>query len=221
MFALDGEAVMMMSGFALYAGIFLLPFIQEDVAVVAAATASLTDAGPTTILFAAILAGLTVSDIWKYWVGFFARRHKWAHRFAEKKGVSVAGDLVRNELAKTLYVARFVPGTRIPTYVACGFFKIPYARFCGLVVVTALTYVSISFALFHTVGVVAGESAKYWLPGIAVAAIGGYVCFRWWTHRDGRHGPMTPLTEDQDHPLPEMPGFEGNPLEGEAAETRA
>ena len=204
---------MAMSGWALYLGIFLLPFLQEDAAVIAASTASIMDLGPVTLLFATILAGLTASDVWKYWLGVAARKNAWAHRFAEKPGVSVAGDLVRKELAKTLYMARFVPGTRIPTYVACGFFRAPYLKFCGLVVLTAFTYVAISFALFHSVGAVAGEQAKYWLPAIAVTLIGGYVLMRWLRHRNNRLGPLTPLTEEFDHPMPDMPGFEGNPLE--------
>jgi len=205
--------MMMLSGLALYASIFALPFVQEDVAVIAAATASLTTPEPIGLLFATIFLGLTASDVWKYWLGFFARRHRWAHKFAEKKGVSVAGDLVRDELGKTLYMARFVPGTRIPTYVACGFFKIPYLKFVLLVMLTAFTYVSVSFGLFHAVGAVAGEQAKYWLPAIAVTLIAGYVAFRWWTHRHNQHGPMTPMTEERDHPMPGMPGFEGTPYE--------
>ena len=202
MFGLDGDAILNLSGWMLYAGIIALPFLQEDVAVVAAATASLVGAAPIALLFGAILIGLTASDVWKYWVGYFARKHQWAHKFAEKKGVSVAGDLVRNELGKTLYMARFVPGTRIPTYVACGFFTIPYLKFCAVVVLTAFTYVSITFALFHTVGAVAGEQAKYWLPAIAVTAVGGYVLVRWLRHRNNRAGPMTPLSDEFDHPLP-------------------
>jgi membrane protein DedA with SNARE-associated domain len=215
MFGDDAQSVMLMSGWALYAGIFFLPFLQEDAAVIAAATASITDAGPIAILFAVILAGLTASDVWKYWIGHVARRNAWAHRFAEKPGVSVAGDLVRTELAKTLYMARFVPGTRIPTYIACGFFKAPYAKFVAIVVLTAFTYVAIMFALFHMVGAVAGEQAKYWLPAIAVTVVCGYILLRWLRHRERKLGPMTPLSTEFDHPLPDMPGFEGTPLEGE------
>ena len=203
MLGLDGESVLGLSGLALYLGIFALPFFQEDVAVVAAATASLMGAGPLALLFVVILMGLTASDVWKYWLGFYARRHRRAHKFAEKKGVSVAGDLVRNELAKTLFVARFVPGTRVPTYVACGFFTIPYVKFCAIVVMTAFTYVTVMFVLFHTVGAVAGEQAKYWLPAIAVAAVGGYVAYRWRRHRGDQLGPMTPLSDEFDHGLPE------------------
>jgi membrane protein DedA with SNARE-associated domain len=214
----DVGSIMMLSGIALYAAIFFLPFIQEDVAVIAAATASITGAAPVVFLFATILAGLTASDVWKYWLGYFARRNAWAHKFAEKPGVSVAGDLVTQELAKTLYMARFVPGTRIPTYVACGFFKINYPKFVVLVILTAFTYVSIMFALFHLVGEVAGDKAKFILPLIAVTLVTGYIGYRWWTHRKNAHGPMTPMTEAPDHPMPDMPGFEDTPLEAPASE---
>lgn len=213
--AMNAESLMTMSGLALYAGIFLLPFVQEDVAVVAAATASLNGAAPVAPLFIVILAGLTCSDVWKYWLGYLARKNAWAHKFAAKPGVSVAGDLVKTELVKTLLAARFIPGTRIPTYVACGFFQTPYPRFVGIVILTAFTYVALSFALFHTIGAVAGEHAKFWLPPIAAVLIAGYAAFRYIQHRNNRLGPMTPMTPAFDHPMPGMPGFEGTPLEGE------
>lgn len=214
---LDVASLAMVTGFALYAGLFLLPFLQEDAAVIAAATAAINHQGPLTYIFIAVLLGLTASDVWKYWLGYFARKYKWAHKFAEKPGVSVAGDLVRQDLAKTLYAARFIPGTRIPTYVACGFFQAPYFKFVALVVLTAFTYVSISFAVFHTVGMVAGEQAKYWLPVIAIALIGGYALMRWLRHRRKNLGPLTPISKEFDHPMPDMPGFEGTPLESERA----
>jgi membrane protein DedA with SNARE-associated domain len=215
MFGIDAHSLTALSGLALYASIFFLPFVQEDVAVVTAATASLMGLAPAAYIFAVILVGLIASDAWKYWIGYFGRRNRLAHKFVEWPGVSVAGDLVRTELLKTLYAARFVPGTRVPTYVACGFFKIPYPKFVALVMLTALTYVTISFTLFHTLGAVAGEKAKFWLPVVAIALIVAYVVYRWFEHRNNKHGPMTPLTEARDHPLPGMPGCEGTPLEGE------
>lgn len=213
MFGIDADMVTSLSGWTLFAGIFLLPFIQEDAAVIAASTASIMNLGPDAAIFATILAGLTASDVWKYWLGAAARRNAFAHRFAEKPGVSVAGDLVRKELVKTLFMARFVPGTRIPTYIACGFFRVEYVRFVLLVVLTAFTYVTISFALFHTLGAIAGEQAKFWLPVIAVTLVISYLVYRWLKHRNNRLGPLTPLTQEFDHPMPGMPGFEGTPLE--------
>lgn len=212
------EDIAHLTGIALYFAIFALPFIQEDAAVIGAATASLVGAAPTPFLIAAVMTGLVASDAWKYWIGRLARRYRWAHKFAEKPGVSVAGDLVRKEFLQTMLTARFVPGTRIPTYVACGFFKANYGRYVLTLIGTAALYVAIMFTLFHAGGAVAGEKAKIWLPAIAVALLVSYVAFRWFTHRRGQHGPMTPLTEERDHPLPGMPGFEGTPYEGEEGE---
>jgi membrane protein DedA with SNARE-associated domain len=210
-----------LTGFALYFAIFALPFLQEDAAVIGAATASILGLAPTPFLISAIVCGLMASDAWKYWIGRLARRYAWAHKFAEKPGVSVAGDLVRKEFIQTMLTARFVPGTRIPTYVACGFFKANYAKYLVVLFLTASLYVAIMFSLFHVGGAVAGEKAKFWLPAIAVALLVLYVAFRWATHRQGQHGPMTPLTEERDHPLPGMPGFDGTPLEGHEMEKRA
>lgn len=222
MFGLFPEDIAQLTGWALYLAIFLLPFIQEDAAVIGAATASIMGLAPTSFLVAAILSGLIASDAWKYWIGRLARRYAWAHKFAEKPGVSVAGDLVRKEFLQTMLTARFVPGTRIPTYVACGFFKANYGKYLLVLMITAAMYVAIMFTLFHVGGAVAGERAKVWLPILSVTLLGSYIAVRWMTHRRGQHGPMTPLTEERDHPLPGMPGFEGTPLEGhDAGETGA
>lgn len=210
---------MMLTGWALYLSLFLLPFVQEDVAVITAATASITSLEPTVYIFSAILFGLTVSDIWKYWLGYAARRYQWAQKFASKKGVSVAGTLVRDELGKTLYVARFVPGTRVPTYIACGFFAVSYVKFVGLVILTAFTYVAISFALFHTVGAVAGEKAKYWLPVIVVTIIGSYLLLRWYRRRSNRLAPIAPVSDTLDCSMSDIAGGEAAPRQ--AAENAA
>lgn len=194
---------MMMSGWTLYLCIFALPFVQEDVAVIAASTASIAGAGSTPLLFVVILAGLTGSDVWKYWVGWFARHYSWAHKFAEKPGVSVAGKLVKHELYQTLITARFVPGTRIPTYIACGFFESPYVRFVLYVISTAFMYVVVMFGLFHFAGEVIGEKATFYMPFIAVAGVATYIFLRWWRHRRNKAmGPLTPMSDDADAPLP-------------------
>lgn len=202
-----------MSGWVLYATIFLLPFFQEDAAVIGAAAASITGAGSTPILLLAIFLGLLSSDAWKYWMGRLARRYEWAHKFAEKPGVSIAGDLVRKEFLQTMLTARFVPGTRIPTYIACGFFRANYVKYVVVLAFTAALYISIMFIMFHVLGMVAGEKAKIWLPVTAVVLLASYVLYRWLNHVARHEGPMTPMTKEFDHPMPEMPGFGDTPYE--------
>ena len=134
---------------------------------------------------------------------------------ADPKQHAAAGDLIRKEFLQTMLTARFVPGTRIPTYVAAGFFKADYPRYVLTLVFTAALYVGIVFSLFHILGAIAGEKAKFWLPIGAVVLLVCYIIFRWLNHVAKHEGPMTPLTKEFDHPMPDMPGFEGNPYETE------
>ena len=199
MFGIETSEMMMMSGWVLYASIFVLPFVQEDAAVIGAAAASLSGAGPTGYIVMAILAGLVCSDAWKYLLGHMARSHAWAHRFAQKPGVSIAEKLVKNEFLQTMLTARFIPGTRIPTYIACGFFKAPYGKYVAVLTLTASLYIGVTFGLFHSLGAVIGEQAKFWLPAISITCLVAYIIFRWWGHRNQQKGPMTPLSREFDH----------------------
>ena len=218
MFGIEVADIGTMNHWVLFGALFLTPFLQEDFGVILAAAASLAGAAPTAFLGAAILTGLIASDAWKYWMGRLARRYQWAHKFAEKPGVSIAGDLIRKEFLQTMLTARFVPGTRIPTYIAAGFFKAHYPKYVLTLAFTASLYIVIVFSLFHTVGAVAGEEAVVWLPAVAIALLVAYILFRWINHRRRHEGVMTPLTKDLDHPMPDMPGFEGTPLEKDKEE---
>jgi membrane protein DedA with SNARE-associated domain len=206
-----------MNHWVLFGALFLTPFLQEDFGVILAAAASLAGAAPTVFLAAAILTGLVASDAWKYWMGRLARRYQWAHKFAEKPGVSIAGDLIRKEFIQTMLTARFVPGTRIPTYIAAGFFKAHYPKYILTLMFTASLYICVVFGLFHTVGLVAGEEAIAWLPFAAIGLVLAYILFRWINHKRRHEGVMTPLSKELDHPMPGMPGFEGTPLEKEVS----
>ncbi|GJL93548.1 hypothetical protein [Hyphococcus sp.] len=215
MFGVDVADIGTMNHWVLFGALFLTPFLQEDFGVILAAAASLAGAAPTAFLAAAILTGLIASDAWKYWMGRLARRYQWAHKFAEKPGVSIAGDLIRKEFLQTMLTARFVPGTRIPTYIAAGFFKAHYPKYVLTLAFTASLYICVVFGLFHTVGAVAGEEAIAWLPFVAIGLVLSYILFRWFNHRRKHEGVMTPLSKERDHPMPGMPGFEGTPLEEE------
>ncbi len=218
MFGIEIADIGTMNHWMLFGALFLTPFLQEDFGVILAAAASLAGAAPTAFLAAAILTGLVASDAWKYWMGRLARRYEWAHKFAEKPGVSIAGDLIRKEFLQTMLTARFVPGTRIPTYIAAGFFKAYYPKYILTLMFTASLYIFVVFGLFHSVGAVAGEEAVVWMPLVAIVLLVSYVLFRWLNHKRKHEGVMTPLSKERDHPMPDMPGFEGTPLEKEKEE---
>ena len=147
------------------------PFLQEDIAVIGAAGLSVNNPAFTPYIFVAILIGLFLSDIWKYWPGAAARTSRRANRYAQKPKVAEFARRMKNHAGKTLFTVRFLPLARIPAYVAAGFIKVPYWRFCAWIFVSALTYIILLFCIFHVLGEVAGEKAKIFLPVIAVAIL--------------------------------------------------
>jgi len=124
-------------------------------------------------MFIAITIGLTMSDLWKYWLGRAAISQSWARKHAESPRILKAKDSIVHNLGKSVMIARFVPGTRIPLYIAAGFFQASFLKFSGFIFLSALIYIGIAFGLFSILGEVAGEEAKKYMP---IVAIIGFVC---------------------------------------------
>ena len=154
------------------------PFIQEDAAVLGAASASVSGMGTPMGMFIAITIGLTVSDLWKYWLGRAAITQPWAKKHAESPRILKAQDSIVHNLGKSIMIARFIPGTRIPLYIAAGFFKASFLKFTAFIFLSALIYIAIAFGLFHLLGEVAGEEAKKYLPIVAVIGFIGLLIFK-------------------------------------------
>ena len=163
--------VMARNMWGVYLCLLAAPFVQEDAAVIGAASLSLGGMGDGALLFAVVAVGLIASDLWKYWLGRAARTRDWAKRFAEKPAVARAEKLVLTRLGATLMAVRFAPGARIALYIAAGYFRARWASFAFWVALSAVVYIAAAFALFHAVGAVAGEAAKVWLPAVAIGAL--------------------------------------------------
>ena len=54
--------------------------------------------------------------------------------------------------AFTLIASRFIPGTRLPTYLAAGLFAMPARRFALITAIGALLWISVFFALTKLLG---------------------------------------------------------------------
>lgn len=177
---------------AVYAGLFFAPFVQEDAAVFGAAGASAMGLASPVGAYLAALAGLTASDVWKYWAGRYASTHAWAKRLIAKPGVCAARDRVLGNLAKTMFAARFIPGTRVPLYLAAGAFGAPFWPFLAYIVLSGALYIGAAFALVKGLGALVGREAAMWLPAAAIGAALIYVAARWLMRRERRSGNKAP-----------------------------
>lgn len=170
-----------MSPLTLYLSLFFAPFLQEDAAVFAAAGAAampMANAQPGFV-FVVSVAGLVVSDTWKFWAGRLAQRHPRIRAWADKPAVADAKDKVLKRLAATMFAVRFIPGTRIGAYVAAGLFGAPFLPFFAYVVASALLYVGAAFGVVHAVGVAAGRQANQVVAALVVALVAGTLLYGW------------------------------------------
>lgn len=156
---------------ALYLALFIAPFLQEDAAVVGAASAASMHEGDAAGIFIVSLLGLIVSDGWKYWAGYYAQSWPPAARWANNPKVTALKEGVLKRLGLALLGARFIPGTRIPLYLACGVFRAPFRRFLPFIALTGALYLGLTFALFAALGGIFGPLFQRSLPLVIVGAI--------------------------------------------------
>jgi len=164
---------------AVYLVVFAAPFVQEDSAVIG--TAALTAIGKLALgpAVIAIFLGLFFSDIWKYWIGALALRNKTGLDISKREKVLSLKSKVLAYPFSTLLSARFIPMTRIPTYIACGFFKYSYSKFCFYIAVTAAIYIVLFFGAFLLVGELMAEQLKWILPLIGLTVVFLMIAFHW------------------------------------------
>jgi len=152
----------------LYLGLFIGPFVQEDTAVLGAASLSVSESNHWISIFGFVLAGLIASDSWKYWLGWAAKHHQWARKYAERESVMKMKAGVLGNAVKTLIAVRFIPLARVPTYLATGFFGVPYIKYWLSIAFSGTLYTVIIFTGFHLLGEIMGEHLKTYSPFIAL-----------------------------------------------------
>ncbi|MEQ1492928.1 MAG: VTT domain-containing protein [Terricaulis sp.] len=156
---------------ALYLALFIAPFVQEDAAVIGSASAASMHEGDAANIFAISLLGLVLSDAWKYWAGYYAQSWPPAARWVNDPKVAALKEGVLKRLGLALLGARFIPGTRIPLYLACGVFRAPFRRFLPLIALTGALYLGLTFAIFAALGNILGEQFQRLMPLVVVAVI--------------------------------------------------
>src|SRR5438876_2395991 len=111
----------------------LFTFVQEDVPTVSAAL--LAAAGNLTWKagFIGCFLGIWIGDALLYLlargVGRPLLQFSWARRFFDPGAVARSEEWFAEKGTWLLLSSRFVPGTRLPTYLAAGFLRLPFGRF--------------------------------------------------------------------------------------------
>ena len=142
--------------------IILLSFISEDAATVSSALSVF--GGPLSWPhgFATCFAGIWLGDLGLY---LLARRlgkpvlqSRWVARFADGAAIESCQKKFNQRGSLALFVSRFVPGTRLPTYLAAGLLSMPIIRFALVTAFAAFVWIGGIFAI----ATLLGAQALHW-----------------------------------------------------------
>ncbi len=134
------------------AAIILGTFILEDAATAAAAISVQSGAVAMPVAMISLYLGIVLGDIGLYGIGRLAASFPWARRLIPAQRQDRGRAWLERHVFKVVFVARFLPGVRLPTYTACGFLAASFKKFILAAVGATLIWTSALFLLSLRVG---------------------------------------------------------------------
>src|SRR5438067_9343188 len=136
--------------------IILLSFVSEDAATISSALSIFGGPLKWPLGFASCFAGIWLGDLGLYSLARYAGknvlRSRWLARLADPATVTQCEKTFARNSTFTLIASRFIPGTRLPTYLAAGLFAMPVRHFAFVSAAGALVWISAIFALTKLLG---------------------------------------------------------------------
>src|ERR1043166_4148131 len=136
--------------------IILLSFVSEDAATISSALSVFGGPLSWPVGFLACFAGIWLGDLGLYALarrmGKPILRSRWIGRLADATAIERCQKQFNRHGMLTLLASRFIPGTRLPTYVAAGLFSVPVKRFALVTALAALLWIGGIFAIAKLLG---------------------------------------------------------------------
>jgi membrane protein DedA with SNARE-associated domain len=158
---------------ALVAAIILTTFVLEDAASIGAALLAAGGALSTPLAMTALVLGIFAGDLGLYGLGYAARSQLWARKRIADKHIEQGRRWLNKRLPTALIVARFIPGARLPAYVASGYLRVPLARFAAITAGAGIVWTIAVFAVVLSIGpdALIALGAWKWLIGAALLVL--------------------------------------------------
>lgn len=145
-------------------------FVSEDLTCVAAGIAGATGAMPPLLAGGAAGLGIWLGDLGLYaigcWLGAAALDSERAQRWLPPERIAAGRAGFRAKGLRWLWITRFLPGVRTPTYLLAGALRIDFRWFA----LTTLAAVTVWTPLFVGAVYLSGEAALEWVDAVGAAS---------------------------------------------------
>jgi membrane protein DedA with SNARE-associated domain len=132
--------------------IILGTFVLEDAATVLAAMRAQEGGISMPLALVSLYAGIVLGDLGLYALGRLFTRFGWIARLVPEQRSRLAADWLQSRVFKVVLAARFLPGMRLPTYMACGFLRADLRQFALATIVATLAWTSLLFGVSLRIG---------------------------------------------------------------------
>ena len=134
------------------AAVILGTFLLEDATTVGTAMAVQQGRIAMSTGLLALYAGIVLGDLGLYGLGRLASQVGWARRLIPAPRARHARTWIEQHVFRTVFIARFTPGARLPTYTACGFLQASLTRFALAACGATLIWTTLLFGLSLRIG---------------------------------------------------------------------
>jgi membrane protein DedA with SNARE-associated domain len=135
------------SWLAQFFSLLFLPFAHEDLAILLGAYVVVNNIMPIGLVALCIYGGMVASDFALYGIGAGARRLPWLTRLAVDDRVRNFADMLKRNLFGIVALCRVVPGVVFVAFVACGWARVPLARFTVASLVVSALYLPLMLCI--------------------------------------------------------------------------
>ncbi|MBU6388384.1 VTT domain-containing protein [Patescibacteria group bacterium] len=140
--------------------IMLCTFVLEDTTTVIVGVLAADGVIGIPLALSSLYGGIFIGDIGLYCLGYLASTNARLARYVDHDFVAPFRAWLETRFVLTVFSARFIPGSRFPTYTASGFFRSPLSTF----ILTAILATSIWTTILF--------SASYWFGSFTSAWAG-------------------------------------------------
>ena len=151
-----------LSWLAQFFSLWLLPFAYEDLAIILGAYIVVNNIMPVGLVLLCIYGGMVASDFVLYGIGAGARHLPWLTRLAVDDRVRGFGETLKRNLFGIVALCRVVPGVVFIAFVACGWTRVPLARFAVATLVTSALYLPLMLCIVIFFGDALDDRAGWW-----------------------------------------------------------
>ena len=132
--------------------ILLGTFVLEDAATILAAMDVQVGKVPLAVAMVSLYVGIVVGDLGLYGLGRLAAGTPWARRWAPPDRFARSREWLQGHVFAAVFVSRFLPGARLPTYTACGYLRADFKRFTLAAIVATLIWTTLLFGVSLRLG---------------------------------------------------------------------